>query len=151
MLTSSLRSNGYSFGERQVCQAFQSIYTVASSQRKLRAGRSCKLGSHRGDHICRLGQQNLIALDLSPEVRRHRIASNCPHSVLSSSSFIKWVVFKLSTLFCSIKQPVYEQLALKTWFIKQLLGLKNPKKTTTAATFSSISENEFFAKILSMI
>ena len=55
MLTGSLRSNGYSFGERQVGQALQSIISVANSQRKVKAGRSSKLGFHRGDPICRLG------------------------------------------------------------------------------------------------
>ena len=43
MLTGSLRSNGYSFGERQVGQALQSIKSVASSQRKVKAGRSSNL------------------------------------------------------------------------------------------------------------
>ena len=43
MLTGSLRSNGYSFGERQVDQALQSINSVASSQRKVKAGRSSNL------------------------------------------------------------------------------------------------------------
>ena len=38
-----------------------------------------KLGSHRSDHICRLGRQNLISLDLSPKVRRQGISTNCPH------------------------------------------------------------------------
>ena len=43
MLTGSLRSNEHSFGERQVGQALQSINSVASSQRKLKAGRSSNL------------------------------------------------------------------------------------------------------------
>ena len=89
MLTGSLRSNGYSFGERQVSLALQSINSVAGSQRKVKPGRSSKLGSHRGDHICHLMRQTLMDLDLSPKVPRHRILTNCPHSVLSLSSFIK--------------------------------------------------------------
>ena len=40
MLTGSLRSNEYSFGERQVGQVLQSINSVASNQRKVKAGRS---------------------------------------------------------------------------------------------------------------
>ena len=40
MLIGSLTSNGYSFGETQVRQALQSINSVASSQRKVKAGRS---------------------------------------------------------------------------------------------------------------
>ena len=42
MLTGSLRSNEYSFGETQVGQAVQSINIVASSQSKVKAGRSPK-------------------------------------------------------------------------------------------------------------
>ena len=56
MPTSFLRSNGYSFGERQVGEALQSIHSVASSQRKVKAGRPPKLGSHRSNHICDLGR-----------------------------------------------------------------------------------------------
>ena len=40
MLTGSLRNNGNSFGERQVDETLQSITSVASSQRKVKAGRS---------------------------------------------------------------------------------------------------------------
>ena len=40
MLTGSLRKNGNSFGERQVGETLQSITRVASSQRKVKAGRS---------------------------------------------------------------------------------------------------------------
>ena len=71
-----------------------------------------RFGFHRGDHICRLGRRNLIALDSSPKVCRQSIPTDCPHSVLSSSSFLEWVIFKLSTLFCSYKQASYDQLAL---------------------------------------
>ena len=39
MLAGSLGSNGYSFGKRQVVQALQSVNSVASSQRKVKAGR----------------------------------------------------------------------------------------------------------------
>ena len=79
MLTGSLRSNGYTFGKRQAGQTLQSINSVPSSQRKVKSGRSTKLGSHLSDHICRLGRQNLIALDSFPKVRRHRIPINCQH------------------------------------------------------------------------
>ena len=39
MLTGSLRIKGYSFGEKQVGQAFQSFNSVASSKKKVKAGR----------------------------------------------------------------------------------------------------------------
>ena len=57
---------------------------------------SFKLGSHHGDHICRLGRQNLFASDSSPKVCRQSIPTNCPLSVLSSSPFIRWVFLKFS-------------------------------------------------------
>ena len=69
---------------------------------------------HRGDHMCCLGRQNLITSDSSPKVHRQNIPTNCANSVLSSSPFIKWIVFRLSTLFSFYKQPVYEQLTLGT-------------------------------------
>ena len=56
-----------------------------------------KLGSHRNNHICRLGPQNLIASDSSPKVRRQSISTNCPHSMLISLLFIRWVFLKFST------------------------------------------------------
>ena len=63
---------------------------------------SHRLGSHRGDHICRLGWRNLIALDSSPKVRRQSIPTNCPRSVLRSTPFIRWFFIKLSTFFVFI-------------------------------------------------
>ena len=78
--------------------------------------RILKLGSHRGDHICRLGRRNLIASDSSPKVRRRSIPTNGPHSVLNSSPFRRWVFLKFSTqyIFGFYKEPVYELLALRT-------------------------------------
>ena len=48
-----------------------------------------KLGSHNGNHNCRLGRQNLMASDSSLKVRRQSIPTNCLHSGLSSSPFIR--------------------------------------------------------------
>ena len=50
---------------------------------------SLKRGSHRLDHICYLGRQNLIASDSSLKVRRQSIPTNCAYSVLRSLPFIK--------------------------------------------------------------
>ena len=63
-----------------------------------------KIGSHCGDHICQS----------SIKVRRQSIPTNCTYSKQNSSPFIKWVFFKLSTLFCFYKKPVYKLLALGT-------------------------------------
>ena len=86
-----------------------------------------KLGSHRGDHICCLGRGNLIASDSSPKVRCQSIATNCAHSMLNSSPYIKWFFFILSTLFCFYKQPVYEQF--------------EPRNAICQATFSKQQHN----------
>ena len=48
-----------------------------------------KLGSHGGNQICHIGQQNLIASDSSPRVRCQSIPTNCPHSVLGFIAFYK--------------------------------------------------------------
>ena len=52
-----------------------------------------KPDSHRGDHICRLGQRNLIVSGSSPKVHPQSIPTNSAHSVLSSSPFTKWFFF----------------------------------------------------------
>ena len=39
VLSGCLRSNGYGFGKKQVCQALQSINCAASNQRKVKTGR----------------------------------------------------------------------------------------------------------------
>ena len=43
-LSGSLRSNGYGFGRKQVCQALQSINSAASNQRKVKTGRLLRSG-----------------------------------------------------------------------------------------------------------
>lgn len=83
------------------------INILSSSKAK-----SLKLGSYRGDHICRLRRRNLIASDSLPKVRCRSILTNCAHLVLNFSPFIKWAVFKVSTLFWAYKQPVYEELVM---------------------------------------
>ena len=60
------------------------------------------LGSHRGDYIYQLGRRNLIASGSSLKVHRQSIPTNCPHSVLSSSPFMRWVFFRLSSFFVFI-------------------------------------------------
>ena len=60
-------------------------------------------GSHHGDHICHLGQQNLIASDSSEHLRQLRTFS------------AKLVAFyKMIFLSSFYKQLVYEQLTLGT-------------------------------------
>ena len=80
-LIGSLRSNRYSFGKRQVCEALQTISSVASNQRKVRIGRLLsprvykaiyfghkvhynqneKLGIHGAVYVCaRDGYSNMI-------------------------------------------------------------------------------------------
>ena len=57
-----------------------------------------KRGSQRDGDIYRLKWRNLITPDSSPKARRQSIPTNCEHSVLNSSSFIKRkIFFKLST------------------------------------------------------
>ena len=55
------------------------------------------LGSHRGNDIHLFGRRNLIAPDSLPTVRSQSITSKCEYSVLSFSSFIKKIFFKLDT------------------------------------------------------
>ena len=56
-------------------------------------------------------RQSLITSEIHrPKFRWQSIPTNCANSVLNSWPFIKCVFFKLSTLFCFYKQPVYEQL-----------------------------------------
>ena len=75
-----------------------SMLTIKTSHRT-----TLKLGSHRDDHNCQLVRRNLITSDSSPKVRRQSILTNCAHSMLSSSPYIKcWFFSSLVHVFVFI-------------------------------------------------
>ena len=61
-----------------------------------------KLGSHCGNHICRLRRRNLIASVSSPNVRRRSIPTNCLHPLLSSTTLSDGF-FQSLYMFCFYK------------------------------------------------
>ena len=63
--------------------------------------------SHLSPWTTKFDHLRFIAQSWLPE-HSHQL----PTLVLNSSLFVQWVAFKFSTLFCSYKQPVNEQLAL---------------------------------------
>ena len=60
---------------------------------------SLKPGFHRGDHICRLGKQNLIASDSMPKVCHQSLPTNCAYSKLNSSIAIYKISFFSSLVY----------------------------------------------------
>ena len=72
MLSGSLRSNGYSFGERQVGRALQSIKFVPSSQRKVKAGRSLNPRVYSAEYF-----GHKIHYDQNKKMRMHGAVHVC--------------------------------------------------------------------------
>ena len=55
-----------------------------------------KLSSHHGDDIHCLERWNLISSNTSPKIPRQGVPTSCARSVLSSSSSIEWLSFKVN-------------------------------------------------------